>query len=50
MTDVFTILRRTARRLTESPSGGSGLVGPDDDDSPADAAQRSPSTSAPHRP
>ena len=80
MTDVFTILRRTARKLAEPPTGGSGrggtlgtpsqlldesppgadqeanrdvsgggLVGPDDDRSPDDAAQRSPSASAPHR-
>ena len=44
--------------LDESPPGadqegnwvvsGGGLVGPDDDDSPADAARRSPSESAPH--
>ena len=82
MTDVFTILRRTARRLAEpsaltggsgrggtlgtpswvpdeSPPGadqegnwvvsGGGLVGPHDDEAPADAAHRSPSTSAPQR-
>ena len=81
MTDVFTILRRTARRLTdpstdrpsgrggtlgtpsflldEAPPGGDqegnwvvsggGLVGPHDDEAPADAAHRSPSASARHR-
>jgi hypothetical protein len=81
MTDVFTILRRTALRLThpptdrpsgrggtlgtpswvpdETPPGadqegngvvsGGGLVGPHDDEAPADSAHRSPSTSAPQR-
>lgn len=79
MTDLFTILRRTAGALRPSPPAhrgggtlgtpsrlpdeappsadqegnrvvsGGGLVGPDDDRGPEDAARRSPSASAPHR-
>lgn len=80
MTDVLTLLRRTVRRLAETPArttgsgrggtfgtpsqlldesppavdqegnwvvSGGGLAGPDDRNSPSDAARRSPSTSAP---